>query len=91
MNEKARRVAKYWGHPPAEFSYNEGDPHELARFTGTHPAIIQPWLASDAAEHHYELDLNHVPNKRQKRHRLRMKIEKFFGADFSKKHFKLVA
>ncbi len=90
MNERNQRVAKYWGRPPAIFSYDDVDPHELAPFTGTHPAIIQPWLASDAAEHHFTPNPNHVPDKRQKRHRLRLKLEKWLGVDLSKKHFKLV-
>ncbi len=90
MNEKNRRIAKYWGKQPEVFAYNQIDPYELVPFTGTHPAVIQPWLASDAAEHHFTPDANHIPTKRQKRHRLRMKLEKLLGMDLSKKHFKLV-
>jgi len=90
MNEKSRRVAKYWGKSPVEFSYDQIDPYELVPFAGSHPAEIQSWLMSDAAEHHYTPDLNHVPDKRQLRHRWRMRLEKLLGLDLSKKHFSLV-
>lgn len=49
--------------------------------------MIQPWLASDAAEHHFTPDPDHVPTARQKRHRLRMRLEKILDMDLSKKHF----
>jgi len=90
MNERNQRVAKYWGRPPTVFSYDDVDPHELRSFQGTHPAIIQQWLASDAAEHSFTPNLNHIPNTRQRRHRLRIKLEELFGIDLSKKHFKKV-
>lgn len=90
MNEKNRRVAKYWGKPPVEFKYDQIDPFELVRFEGSHPAVIQPWLASDAVEQHYTPDQSHVPDKRQRRHRWRMQLEKLLGLDLSKKHFRLV-
>jgi glycosyltransferase involved in cell wall biosynthesis len=90
MNEKNRRVAKYWGGTPTTFSYDQIDPYELVRFTGTHPQVIQPWLASDAAEHSFSPDLNHRPTSRQQRHRWRMRLEKLLGRDLSKKHFSLV-
>ncbi len=90
MNEKNQRVAKYWGKQPEVFAYNQIDPYELVPVTGTHPAGSQPWLASASAEQHFTPDANHVPSKRQKRHRLRMKLEKLLGMDLSKKHFTLV-
>lgn len=90
MNEKNRRIAKYWGWQPTVFSYDQIDPHELVKFAGTHPAVIQPWLASDAAEHHFTPNPNHIPTARQKRHRLRMRLEKILGMDLMKKHFSLV-
>lgn len=90
LNEKNKRVAKYWGSKPSEFSYDQLDPYELLPFTGTHPAIIQPWLAGDTAEHGFKPNLNHVPTSRQKRHRVRMFIERSLGVYLRKKHYKLV-
>ena len=90
MNEKNRRIAKYWGWTPEVFSYDQINPGELAKFSGTHPAVIQPWLASAAAEHHFTPNPNHILTARQRRHRLRMWLEKKLGVDLMKKHFKLV-
>lgn len=90
MNEKNQRVAKYWGKQPAVFSYADGDPFEMERFTGTHPAVMRDWLASDAAEQQYIPDPDHVPDMRQRRHRWRMQLERILGMDLSKKHFKRV-
>lgn len=90
MNEKNQRVAKYWGGKPTVFSYATEDPYEMKPFTGTHPAVIQSWLASDAVEHHYTPDPNHVPTPRQRRHRWLMKLEKISGLYLVKRHFKLV-
>jgi hypothetical protein len=90
MNEKSQRVARYWGKSPVAFSYDQGDPFEIRRFSGTHPAIVHSWLASEAVEHIYSPDPNHLPTPRQKRHRLRMRLENLLGRDLSKKHFTLV-
>ena len=90
MNEKNRRVAKYWGGEPAVFTYDQMNPDALAKFTGTHPAVIQPWLSSQAAEHHYTPNPNYILTARDKRHRLRMWLEKTLGRDLMKKHFSLV-
>ncbi|MFA6015764.1 MAG: glycosyltransferase [Gallionellaceae bacterium] len=90
MNERNQRVAKYWGKAPTVFTYDHVDPQEIIPFTGTHPAIIQPWLASDAAEHQFIPDPNFKPDSRQKRHRMRFALEKWFGLELSKKHFTLV-
>lgn len=90
MNEKNRRIAKYWNKQAEEFTYSTTDPQELAPFTGTHPSIIQSWLLSDAAEHHFTPDPDHRPTSRQKRHRMRFAVEKWLGVDLSKKHFRLV-
>jgi glycosyltransferase involved in cell wall biosynthesis len=90
MNEKSRRVAKYWGGEPTVFTYDQVDPYELVKFPGTHPAVIQPWLASNATEHHFVPDAKHIPTARQKRHRIRMWLEQKLGMDLIKKHFRLV-
>ena len=37
----------------------------------------------------FQADPNHKLTKREKRHRLGMKLEKWFGLDLSKKHFRL--
>lgn len=89
LNEKNQRVAKYWGHKPVSFNYHQLDPAELHRFNGSHPLAIQAWLETDA-EKNFTPNKDHIPTYRQKRRRIRFALEKFFGRDFSKKHFKLV-
>jgi hypothetical protein len=67
--------------------YDQGNHHEMKPFTGTHPAVIQEWLTSEAAEQHFTPNPHHAPTPRQKRHRLRMKLEDFLRKDLSKRHF----
>jgi hypothetical protein len=62
----------------------------LQPFNGTHPVLVKPWLES-SAEKSFTIDPAYKLTKREKRHRLLMKLEKAFGLDFSRKHFKLVA
>jgi glycosyltransferase involved in cell wall biosynthesis len=90
MNEKIKRVAKYWGHPPVKFSYDAVDPEELVRFSGTHPQIIKAWLETKA-EKDFTPNPDHVPTARQKKHRLRFALERWLGLDLTKKHFSRVA
>ncbi len=65
------------------------DPQVLRPFTGTHPKVIQEWLP--AADGLFQADPNHRLTARERKHRLMMRIEKWFGCQFRKKHYKLVA
>jgi hypothetical protein len=38
----------------------------------------------------FQADPNHQLTSREKKHRLMMKLEKMFGMQFSKKHYRLV-
>jgi hypothetical protein len=51
---------------------------------------VKHWLES-SAEKSFTIDPDYKLTKREKRHRWLMKLEKAFGLDFSRKHFKLVA
>ena len=66
------------------------DAQVLLPFVGTHPELVKPWLES-SAEKSFTIDPDYKLTKREKRHRWLMKLEKAFGLDFSRKHFKLVA
>ncbi len=90
MNKKLTQVSKYWGTPAASIRYSQFDARALRRFEGTHPQIVQSWLAS-SAEHALHIDPNYRPNKRERRHHWLQKIEHLTGLDFSRQHFKLVA
>jgi glycosyltransferase involved in cell wall biosynthesis len=90
MQKKLDQVSKFWSHGAQTIRYSEFDAQVLQPFTGTHPELVKPWLES-SAEKSFTIDPNYKLTKREKRHRWLMKLEKAFGLDFSRKHFKLVA
>jgi len=90
MQKKLDQVSKFWSHGAPTIRYSEFDAQVLQPFTGTHPELVKPWLES-SAEKSFTIDPNYKLTKREKRHRWLMKLEKAFGFDFSRKHFKLVA
>ncbi len=90
MQQKLDQTTKYWDKPPPKIDYRQIDSHAVQRFTGTHPAVIQHWLATEA-ETSFSPDPAHVLSSREKKHRWSMKLEKIFGWDLSHKHYKLVA
>ncbi len=91
MREKIQQVSRYWGHAPPEFKgYGNIDSKALASFHGTHPAVMKKWL-SEEAETFFTPNPTYVPDKRERHHRWMMKIERLFGLELSKKHYKLIA
>jgi glycosyltransferase involved in cell wall biosynthesis len=90
MQKKLDQVSKFWSHGAPTVRYSEFDAQVLQPFKGTHPELVKPWLES-SAEKSFTIDPNYQLTKREKRHRWLMKLEKAFGLDFSRKHFKLVA
>lgn len=90
MQRKLEQVSRYWSHGSPKVDYGKIDPQSLRPFDGTHPAVMQDWLATQA-EPHFVPDPSHVLTRREKKHRLAMKIERWFGLDLSHKHYQLVA
>jgi glycosyltransferase involved in cell wall biosynthesis len=90
MQKKMEQVSKFWSHGAPTIRYSQFDAQVLQPFTGTHPELIKPWLES-SAEKSFTIDPDYKLSKREQRHRWLMKLEKAFGLDFSRKHFKLVA
>jgi hypothetical protein len=88
MNLKSHKVQKYWGGEPVLIDYSQMDQSIIKEFKGSHPSIIEDWLPNEGGL--YEVDPNYKLNVKQKKHRLLMKFENFFGLDLSKKHYKLV-
>ena len=88
MNLKSEKVQKYWGGEPAKIDYSQMDQSIIKEFTGTHPLIGKDWLPKDKGV--YQTDPNYEPTKKQKKHRLMLKLEKIFGLELSKKHYKLI-
>ena len=76
------------GGEPAKIDYSQMDQSIIKEFSGTHPKIVQDWLPQDKGI--YQADFNYEPTKKQKKHRLMLKLEKLFGLELSKKHYKLI-
>jgi hypothetical protein len=89
MNLRKQSVAKYWSkNPRASVTYADIDPQILRLFSGTHPQTVQGWLAP--ASGLFPADPNHPLTSREKKHRFMLKLEKWFGFRFNKKHYRLV-
>jgi hypothetical protein len=89
MNLKSASVQKYWDDsPPRVADYSKIDAAALRFFTGTHPKIIRDWLPP--AEGIFRADPAHSLTSREKKHRLMLKLEKWLGVQFNKKHYRLV-
>ena len=88
MNLKISKVKKYWGEYSMQVDYTQMDQSIIHEFQGTHPKIVKNWLPKIAGV--YQSDPAYKLTKKQKNHHLKMRFEKLFGVDLSKKHFKLV-
>ena len=60
----------------------------IKEFCGAHPKVVQEWLSKD--NNVYQTDPDYEPTKKQKKHRLMLRLEKWFNLELSKKHYKLV-
>lgn len=89
MNLKSEQVEQYWDKKPRAIDYSQFDGSIARAFTGTHPEVVRAWLP--AADGVYQADPAHRLSKRERRHRAMLKVEKWFGLELSKKHYKLVA
>ena len=89
MNLKSASVQKYWDDSkPKPMDYAQIDAAALKLFSGSHPKVVQDWLP--AAEGIFQAEPNHQLTSREKKHRRMMKLEQWFGFQFSKKHYRLV-
>jgi hypothetical protein len=89
LNLRKQSVAKYWTDKPrAQVIYADIDPQTLRLFNGTHPKVVQDWLPR--ADGLFQADPGHHLTSRDRKHRLMLKLEQWFGVKFSKKHYRLV-
>ena len=88
MNLKSKKVQKYWGKKPLEIDYSQMDQIIIKKFIGTHPKVVKDWLPK--AHGLFKVDPGYQPTLKQKKHRIMIKLENFFGLELSKKHYKLV-
>ena len=90
MAEKLKQVGRYWGSQHEEFrGYGSIDVRELIPFEGSHPAVMENWLATEA-ETEFSSDPDYRMTRRDRRNRLRFWLEDVLGFEVSKKHFKRV-
>ena len=88
MNLKSQKVQQYWNKKHKQIDYKEIDQAIIKEFKGTHPKIVQDWLPKE--EGVFLANPKHSLSKKEKKHRLLLKIENLFGLELSKKHYKLV-
>jgi glycosyltransferase involved in cell wall biosynthesis len=89
INARKQGVARHWSKTPQPRTvYAEIDPLTLHPFKGTHPKVIQDWLSPSHSL--FEANPNHRLTSRERKHRAMLKIEKWFGVKFNKKHYRLV-
>ena len=88
MNLKSKKVKKYWGENHKKIDYTQMDQSVIKEFQGTHPEVVIGWLPKSSGL--YKVDPNYVPTNKEKKHRMMNKLEKVFGLELSKKHYKLV-
>lgn len=89
QREKHLVMNHFWnstGSTKYKQTYAQVDPQSVVEFKGTHPEIMQTWLEDKPTT--VEFDPSYQLTKREKKHRLTAKIEKWFDVDLSKKHWK---
>ena len=91
MQAKLEQVAKYWADSKVPtINYANFDPKAVTPFTGTHPAVMAHWIATEA-EQELVFNPDYKLTSKERKYRLSRQVEQLTGLDFSRKHFKLVA
>jgi len=88
MSLKTKKISHHWGGQAVNIDYSQMDQSIIKEFLSAHPKIIQDWLPKDKGV--YQVDADYQPTKKQKKHRLMLKLEKLLGWELSKKHYKLI-
>lgn len=88
MNLKLKAVERHWSNQDKQVQYQQIDSQVLRPFEGTHPKAVQSWLPQ--ASGMFQADPAHKLTSRERKHRLMLKLEKWFGFTFKRKHYTLV-
>ncbi|WP_119329022.1 glycosyltransferase family 2 protein [Cysteiniphilum halobium] len=89
MSKKISQVNKHWGKSEGfDSKYSDIDHQILTEFKGTHPKIIDGFFAKEGGL--FKANPRHILTKKEKRQRFKMKLEKLFGLDLSRKYFKKI-
>jgi glycosyltransferase involved in cell wall biosynthesis len=90
MRQKNERVGKYWKHDHPLFNGYQIDPQALKPFSGNHPDAVSNWLKNEA-EKYFTPNQDHQLTQRERKHRIKSKIEQLLGLDLIKKHYKKIS
>lgn len=88
MNLKSRQVQRYWNKVHQEIDYRQIDQKILKEFRGSHPALIKEWFPRE--EGLFQADPAYRLGRKEIKHRLMLCLEKWFGLELSKKHYKQI-
>jgi len=89
MTMKTDATHKFWdANSLGRANYTKVDPTTLRLFSGTHPRAVKDWLPK--ADGIFKTDPAYRLKSRERKHRLMLKLERWFGIQFNKKHYKLV-
>jgi len=79
---------KFWSDRKPEVNLRAVDSEILRRFEGTHPAVMADHLPP--AEGLYLADPHHRLTRRERKHRAMLCLERWFGFEFNKNHFRRI-
>ena len=85
MNRKLENVQKYWNKSHKPIDYGKIDQKIIFQFNGSHPSIIREWLPKESGL--FRADPDYELTHREKKHRVMLHLEHWFGLELSKKHF----
>ncbi len=89
MNLKSKKVLRYWNKPHKEIDYTQIDKDIIKEFQGKHPAVIKGFFPEEATV--FQADPTYSLSTKEKKHRLMLLFEKWFGLETSKKHYKEIS
>lgn len=85
MNRKSEHIQKYWSKNHERIDYREIDPIIVREFSGSHPKVIREWLPKEKGL--FKPNPDHKLTRREKKHRIMARFERWFGLELSKKHY----
>lgn len=90
ITRKAAAGNRYWQEKQAfKPGYGDLDPRQVGEFRGRHPAVMSGWLR-DHANPSFSFNPAHRLTRRERKHRLVARLERWLGRDFSKRHFRII-
>lgn len=88
MSMKKNQTEKYWNTKNKAADYSQMDSTILKQYLESHPIVMKDYLS--ITKELFEVDPCYKPTRKQLKHRMMLKLEKLFGLELSRKHYKLV-